>query len=164
MRRILPIAILMLACALPALAESRATGDLGLRQWGVRLGVGADPDQAIGGFQFDLGDVADRLRLEPNVELGVGDDHTVISLSAPVHYRFDVDSDLEPYAGGGLSVAFDFRDLPSGSDKDDEDVEIGFRFIGGVEWRLKDGKEFRIELSLHAGLVHDAEVMAVWSF
>ena len=143
----------------PVFAAGADHDDSGLEAWGVRLGVGNDPDQIIVGVQFDLGQIVDRVRFEPNVELGFGDDHTILSASAPVHYLFDVDAKVQPFAGGGVSVAYIDHDHGG-----DEDTEIALKLIGGVDWRLRNDRGFRLEFDLHLGDVYDAQVMAAWSF
>jgi hypothetical protein len=138
---------------------------MSLQTWGFRIGVATEPDQAVGGVQFDLGEIVRRLHLEPNLELGVGDDHTVLSGTVPVHYRFDAGAaNVEPFAGGGVALAYIDRDLPRRSRGDDQDVEIALKLIGGLDWPLSSGRRFRLELDLHAGDIYDAQMMASWSF
>ncbi len=104
--RMLPILAILALAAWPAAAE-----EFGYQGWGVRLGVADDPDQGVAGLHLDLGEIVDRLRLAPNLELGLGDDHTILTLTIPVHYRFAVEAPVRPYAGGGLALGFVDRDL-----------------------------------------------------
>ena len=67
--------------ATPALSE-----DIRYRGWGPRVGVANNPDQLLGGAHFDFGEFSPNVRFLPNVELGVGDDHTVVSVTGPAHY------------------------------------------------------------------------------
>jgi hypothetical protein len=129
--------------------------------WGLRIGVADDPDQVVGGVQFDLGEIVDDLVLRPDVELGVGDDHLVLGATAPVHYRFQPDTDFVPYAGGGLTLSVVDRDTRG---NDDTDVELAVKLIGGLEWPLESGRAFSVELQLVFGDPHDFEVLAGWSF
>ncbi len=164
MRRTVSALVVVLAAILPALAQQpRSQQGLHLVGWGPRVGVASDPDQIVGGVQFDLGEIVPNLRFVPNAEIGLGDDHTILSVTAPVHYRFRVDAPLTPYVGGGLVVGFVDRDLPEPV-RDDRSIEIGAKAIGGVEWRLRGGARFALELDLHASDVYDAQVMTSWTF
>lgn len=143
----------------PALAGDRLQG------WGPRVGLTSDPDQAIGGIHWDLGKVHSQLRFMPNVQIGFGDDHTILEGTAPVHWMFKkVEADFTPYAGGGLSLAWVDRDLPANSNADDTEVELSLKAIGGLEWRLRDGTDFFVELNLGIGDIHDFQVVAGWTF
>ena len=150
-------------------SESRdpaySTGsDIGWRGWGVRAGVTDDPDQVVGGVHFNLGEFVRHLRFQPDVQLGVGDDVTTIYGTAPVYYRFGTETRFTPYAGGGVSLGFVDRDLPASSNADDTDFEIGGKLTGGLEWPLEGDGAFFVELSLGFGDIHDAQIVAAWSF
>jgi len=136
-----------------------------LQGWGPRVGLASDPDQAIGGFHWNLGKVHSQLRLVPNVQLGFGDDHTIVEGTAPVHWMFnEVEADFTPYAGGGLAIAWIDRDLPPQSNADDSEVELALKATGGVEWRLRNGTDFFVEVSILAGDIHDFQAVAGWTF
>src|SRR4030095_5524374 len=89
------IGLVLLALAIPASAQQ-----MGYYGLGPRVGVSSDPDQFVGGMQFNFGDFVPRLRFQPNFEVGVGDDFTIITVTAPVHYRFKVDANGVPPPGG----------------------------------------------------------------
>ena len=165
-RMTLCLLILAFAFAAPALSEERDEDserlkDFGPHGWGLRFGVGDDPDQVIGGAQWDFGEFK-AVHLEPNLELSIGDDHLTLAGLFAVHYRFRYVEQFRPYAGGGLGVAVDHFDPPGSSS--DTDLDIGFRAIGGFNWALKSGKEAFVELSFGLGFVNDIQVMGGWSF
>jgi hypothetical protein len=54
--------------------------DVGYRGWGPRVGVTMDPDQVHFGAHIDSGNLARHIRLQPNVEVGIGDDLTLVAL------------------------------------------------------------------------------------
>ena len=54
---------------------------------GVRAGASADPDQFYAGVHFETSELAEHLRFRPNVEVGVGDDVTLIALNFEFTYR-----------------------------------------------------------------------------
>ena len=56
--------------------------------WGARVGLSSDPDQGYGGVHFNLGEFAKNVRFRPSVELGFGDDQTLLQVLAEVHYVF----------------------------------------------------------------------------
>ncbi len=146
----------LLAAALPAAASA----EMGFYGWGVRLGLAEDPDQFVVGFQQDLGEFAERLRFQPSLELGLGDDHTIVVGTLPVHYRFKTSSSVTPYAGGGLQVAWIDREKRR---RDDSEVEISPVILGGVEWSLRSGNDLFLELHL-AGDAHDTKLVVGWMF
>ena len=141
-----------------------AGSDIGWRGWGLRAGVADDVDQVVGGAHFNLGEFVPHLRFQPDVQLGAGDDHTTLYGTAPVYYRFGSETRFTPYAGGGVSLGFVDRDLPEGSNADDTEFEIGGKVTGGMEWPRPQGQAFFLELSLGFGDVHDAQLVAAWSF
>jgi hypothetical protein len=138
------------------------TDDFGLRGWGPRVGLAADPDQVVAGVHFDLGEFAPRVWFQPDVVVGFGDDVRSLVASAPVWYRFEgVSTQVTPYAGGALAVGL-FNVDKRGDD--DTNVEFGLQIGGGGEWRLNSGNRFLVELRLDFGDVWDAVVFAGWTF
>ena len=151
------VGLALCALAVPAFAQN-----MGYYGIGPRVGVSSDPDQIIGGVHFNFGEFVPHLRFQPNVELGFGDDFTILSATAPVHYRFQVDAPVVPYAGGGLTLAFVKFDPDNGDS--DTDFEIGAKAIGGVEWPLSGNNAFFVELNVGFGDIQDVQVMAGWMF
>ena len=152
---------LLLMSALPAGAG------LGFYGWGPRLGVGDDPDQIIIGLHQDFGEFVERVRFQPNFELGLGDDHTIASITLPVHYRFAVEASVVPYVGGGLLVAYIDRDLPSGhkgKGGDDSGLDLAPVVVGGIEWRMGKSSDMLLELTVAGGDSHDAKILVGWIF
>jgi hypothetical protein len=153
--------VLVSACflgllALPTLAEA----DLQYRGWGIRAGVGDDPDQGIVGAHWDLGTLTTNLRFMPNFELGFGDDHTIAGVTLPLHYVFPVGGSVAPYAGGGPLLAYIDRDKP----RADSEFEIALALAFGVEWALKSQNRLFLELDLATGDAHDAKFLFGWTW
>lgn len=165
-RTIVGIGVSILLLALPGIDAAQSAGSgIGLREWGMRAGLGVDPDQALVGLQWDLGEFVSNLRFQPDIELGVGDDALTFYGTAPVHYLFNVDAGFTPYAGGGVALGLVNVDLPEeASDDDDTSFEAGLRAVGGLEWERKNGKPFAVELNLGIGDVHDFQVKVWWNW
>jgi hypothetical protein len=103
-KTILCTLIFSLLCALPALAFNRGAGFKGI---GPRVGLTLNPDQIHVGGHIDFGDIADNLMMLANVEVGFGDDITLISPSFEMDYRFRSDwGAWTPYLGGGIGPIF----------------------------------------------------------
>ena len=145
-------------------SQASGSSGIGYQGWGLRVGMTDDSDQVVGGAHFNMGEVVDHLRLQPDIQLGSGDDHTTIYGTVPLYWRFDTATRMTPYAGGGLALGYVEVDLPPGANGDDSEFELGARATGGLEWPRGAGQAFFVELSLGFGDVHDATVMAAWSF
>lgn len=146
------------------LAPPLAAQHLGVASAGPRAGFGDDPDQFLVGFAFDLGEVAPRLRLQPSFDLASGDDDfAAISLLAPVHYRFPALGAFNPYAGGGLQLAYlDFGDRFRGRGRGSTDFDIAPVVVGGFDIPLGRGTglhRLSIELELGGGEAYDARIV-----
>jgi hypothetical protein len=117
----------LLLTALPAAAQ-----DLGVRSFGVRGGLAANPDQFAFGAHVDLGRLNESLRFQPSAELGWGNGVLLGSANFDLHYLFGGHR-YRPYAGGGLGLnAIDVRNgFGQGSGLDLEPV---VNLVGGLEW------------------------------
>jgi hypothetical protein len=85
---------------------------------GVRAGASIDPDQFYAGAHFETGELAERLRFRPNVEVGVGDNVTLVALNFEFTYRLPPTAPRLPralsmwhlYVGAGPALnIFKFR-------------------------------------------------------
>jgi hypothetical protein len=156
---------LLLLCLAACAATAPAAAQFGAPAgWGLRLGVTDDPDQVVGGFHVSFGDVVPRLRLQPSLELGSGDDTTVLTLTLPVHYRVAVTPPWRPYFGGGLVLSSIERDPPRGGPDEEDEFDIGPVLVGGVEWPLAGGRDLLLELNLGGGESYDAKVVVGVTF
>jgi opacity protein-like surface antigen len=119
--------------------------------WGAQAGLSSDPDQVYGGVHFNLGEFAKDVRFSPTIELGFGDDQTVLQILAEVHYVFSGVPVWKPYVGGGLGLTYVNYD--DDHPKDGSDTAISLNPIGGIETMLNQGLKFFFELKL--GLVDE---------
>ena len=96
------------------------------QEFGVRAGASVDPDQFYFGGHFQTEPLVDNLRFRPNVEIGVGDDQTVVAFNLEFAYFFPTKNPWHLYAGGGPALNVISRN-------DDTDAEGGFNILVGVE-------------------------------
>ena len=125
-------AVLVLAAG-PAQAETT---------WGPRAGMSFNPDQIVlgGHVQFPI---ATSLYLVPNADLAFGDDLFTIGLHGDLAYRFQSESSVRPYLGGGFSYYnYDSDGGGSGS-------ETGVGVLGGVWLNANGSTPFFIEGKLY---------------
>ena len=107
---------------------------------GLRAGFSANPDQFFFGGHYVTKPVWDRLRFQPNVEAGFGDDRTVVAFNMEFGYWMPVSPDWHAYVGGGPAMNL-FSS--SGSGEDDVgpgfNVCLGLRRRGGLFFEMKVG-------------------------
>ena len=149
-------------CGIASLVH--ADGGFGYSGWGPRVGVSVDPDQAFGGIHLDLGEFAPNVRFQPNAELGVGDDQVVLALNLEASYLFPVNQSWMPYVGGGLGINYVNFDEPRGRSGDDDDTDLGFNVLGGVQRVRSSAPDLFMELKLGLSDSPDVKIMFGWTF
>jgi hypothetical protein len=98
---------------------------------GLRIGISADPEQVYFGAHANVAEVVPKLWFRPNVEVGVGDDRTLVTLNGEFVYHFTIHArEWRPYIGAGPAVVIASRDTATGRDTD---VGPGFNFLLGIE-------------------------------
>ena len=136
--RVLTGAILA-AClwAAPALAQGR--------QFGVRGGVSADPDQFFIGGHYETKPIVERLTFKPNIEIGFDDDSVLAALNFEFAWTIPVkNKPFSVYFGGGPAVNIFNRDDEGQGDSDN--VGPGFNFMLGLQ--LNQGLFFEVKLGV----------------
>ncbi len=121
---------LVLFSATPALAQDG----------GIRGGISVDPDQFYFGGHLETSPLIDRLYFRPNVEVGFGDDLTLIAANMEFVYKFTTRRPWNLYAGGGPALNVYMFD---GDGDNDSETEAGVNFLVGVE--QSSGLVFRIQ-------------------
>ena len=132
-------------------AMAQETSGIGFEGWGVRAGLSSDPDQVYGGVHLDLGEFYKDVRFRPTVEVGFGDDQTLVQMAGEVHYVFSQYQAWKPYAGAGLGLTYINYD--DDHPQKGSDTEASLTAIGGVETDLKQGMKLFFEFKV--GLAHD---------
>ena len=126
--------ILLITCVLAMAAATASAADIGLRG-----GLTSGPDQFHIGAHTDLGTVLPPMRLVPNVEIGFGDNFTLISLNGDLIYDFAG----SPFgAGGELALQFWDHDV-AGSD-----TELGLSALADYRLGMSNGKTLLLEVKL----------------
>jgi hypothetical protein len=97
---------------------------------GIRAGFSANPDQFFFGGHYVTGPVWNRLRFQPNVEAGFGDDATVVAFNAEFGFWMRLNAGWNAYFGGGPAVNVVSRD-----GKDGTGVEPGVNVLAGIRYR-----------------------------
>ena len=151
-------AILLASILLLILPSSTSADGLAYRGWGPRVGVSVNPDQLVVGFQLDLGELVKKLRFQPNVDIGYGDDALFVGGYLGAYWYFQNDGSWDFYAGGDLGVSW--QDFDSGG----SDLDVAFNAVGGVETRLRSNNRFLIELKIGIVEEPDFKLMVGWTF
>jgi hypothetical protein len=97
---------------------------------GIRGGISVDPDQFYFGGHLETSPLIDRLYFRPNVEVGFGDDLTLIAANMEFVYKFTTRRAWNFYAGGGPALNIYMFDNDG---DDDTNTEAGLNFLAGVE-------------------------------
>ena len=96
---------------------------------GIRGGISVDPDQFYFGGHLETSPLVDRLYFRPNLEVGIGDELTLIGANMEFVYKFTRSRGLNLYAGAGPALnifMFDEGD-------NDAETEAGFNILVGAE-------------------------------
>src|SRR6188508_3100794 len=94
---------------------------------GIRGGISIDPDQFYFGGHFETSPLVDRLYFRPNLEIGIGDDVTLIGANMEFVYKFTRNRALNAYAGAGPALNIFMPD------EGDTSTDAGFNILVGAE-------------------------------
>jgi hypothetical protein len=157
---IILMALTLAPGAARAARESDPGSDIGFRGWGPRLGVSINPDQFHFGAHLDFGNFARHVRFQPNIELGLGDHVTLLTINAEAAYRFLSSWEVwTPYLGGGLGV-----NVKSFNNSNNSETDLGVNVLAGIEKGLSSGDRFFLEAKFSLNDVPDAKVTVGWTF
>ena len=157
---------LLLVAALVLSPVAAQAGAPAVVSGGPRVGLSSDSgtDQIVLGGQLSLPEFAPDWSFVPSLELGFGDDASVIALNfdALYHLRF-ADSDWRPYLGGGLGVGFVSVDLPPPY-HDASDTVVGVNAVMGFSVPTNSGDHWFAELRLGLGDLPDLKIIGGFNF
>jgi len=109
---------------------------------GFRVGYTADSfDQVFVGVHARAAELKQNLAFQPSLEVGFGDDVTLVAGNADIFYEF---SEFETalwsfYAGGGVLISW--GDYASASD-----WNVGLGIAGGARYKISEGKRLFSEV------------------
>ena len=133
------MALAALLWAAPAMAQGR--------QFGVRGGVSADPDQFFVGGHYETRPIVDKLTFKPNLELGFDDESVLAAINFEFAYTIPIErKPFSVYFGGGPAVNIFNRTGGGGGEGDEDHVGPGFNFLLGLQ--LNQGLFFEIKLGV----------------
>jgi hypothetical protein len=104
---------------------------------GIRGGISIDPDQFYFGGHLETAPLVDHVHFRPNLEIGFGDDVTLLAANMEFVYKFSSRRDANLYAGAGPALNIYMFD-------NNTETEAGFNFLVGVETRRGVFFEFKI--------------------
>lgn len=146
---VLALAI-MLAAGSSALAQEEPSG-LG---FGLRAGMGLDPDQFVVGAQFSLGKSLKIFRVVPSVDAGFGNSLTTIDFNADFLARLLVEgTSIGFYGGGGPTLAF--IDRSGGGSR----WEFGLSLVAGIQVPIISKKATNLEARFGIGDIPDFRLL-----
>jgi len=90
--------------------------------------MSVEPDQVYFGGHLETSALVDRLHFRPNVEVGFGNNLTLLTANMEFVYKFPASGGWGLYAGGGPALNIYMVD-------DDSSSEAGVNFLVGVENR-----------------------------
>ena len=151
------LALVLLAGANLSIAGTRP---FGLHGAGPRVGVTINPDQLHFGGHLDLGDLAPQLMVFPAIEIGVGDNLTVVAPMFDIDYRFRNDwGSWNPYVGAGVGPVF------VSAHRGGSDSQLGLSMQGGIQRRLTSQSGFMfLEMKFKLVDYPDVKFTLGWCF
>jgi hypothetical protein len=114
---------------------------------GFRVGYTGDEAKQIHfGGHARVAEIARNLAVQPSIELGFGDNTTLLAGNADLFYEF---SELATsmwgfYAGGGVVLSYVNVDVPEGFDG--SSTNVGLSVAGGARYNVAEGKHLMGEI------------------
>ena len=71
---------------------------------GIRVGASLDPDQFYFGGHIETEPLAEHIHFRPNVEVGIGNNATVVAINFELAYKFATQKAWHPYAMAGPAL------------------------------------------------------------
>lgn len=133
-RFVTAVSFLLATGFLLAAADSSSAQSLG-----VRGGATMNPDQIHFGGHYESPALIENLHFKPNIEIGVGDDTTLVAANFEFVYKFGEYGDWRFYAGGGPAVNFYSFDELDGQTEGGVNALIGAESRQGLFFEIKLG-------------------------
>ncbi|HVP14707.1 MAG TPA: hypothetical protein VMS88_04125 [Terriglobales bacterium] len=131
---------------------------------GFRFGVSLSPNQFAFGGQLAIREFAPDWSFHPSLELGVGDNQTVIQPNFDAYYRLHLQGTTwQPYVGAGIGLAFISEDRPFPEARHDE-TDVGLNAVFGFDVPTTSGSQWFTELRLGLGDIPNLKIMGGFNF
>ncbi len=130
------------------------------------MGVTIDPDQFHIGGHVAFGEIYPGWIFQPNVEVGIGDNLTIVAINLETIYKFsETVGEMGLYGGLGLGVNFIEYDVDEDRDfrRDDDDTELGLNLIIGLD-KTVNRDSFFGEFKVGLGDSPDFKLTFGWTF
>jgi hypothetical protein len=112
---------------------------------GIRGGASLDPDQFYFGAHYETSPLVEHLRFRPNVEVGIGNNLTLVALNFEFAYWIPIrNQPWNLYVGGGPAINVYRVDADRAPFGDNTEAEGGFNFLLGIGHR--DGLFFELKV------------------
>ena len=109
------------------------------QQAGVRAGVSGDPSQFYLGVHYESTPILDNLRFKPNLEIGFGDDLTLVALNFEFAYSIPLNnSPWNLYVGAGPALNI-YRFRGDSNSQGGFNILLGLQHSRGLFTELKVG-------------------------
>jgi hypothetical protein len=156
-----PFIALALLAMLPLAASAGS-----FSSYGPELGFSQSPDQFVVGGHLKWNSVAPHLDFAPGINLGLGDNLTLVTFNGDFHYRIVSNTSWQPYVGGGVGIHFASADngFAGGRNTADSNMHAGGHFIAGATIPTQGKSNFFTELKLGFGDSPDLKAIAGWNF
>jgi hypothetical protein len=110
------------------------------QSFGVRAGASANPDQFFFGGHYETRPLMEHLTFRPNIEVGFGDDVTLVAFNIEFAYWIDLkNKPWKVYLGGGPAANLYDSD-------NNTDLQGGFNLMVGAQHRGGLFGEFKVGL------------------
>jgi hypothetical protein len=134
---------LMLLLVLTTSVFAQSSPKFGFLGWGPRAGMTVNPDQFHIGAHILIGSSASPVIFQPNIEIGFGDNVTLVTINGDVLYTFRSTSSLWRPALGG-EIGFTSTSFKHGGSNSDLSLSI----LGQISKRLTNGNEILLEAKI----------------
>ncbi|MBM3779578.1 MAG: hypothetical protein FJW23_15290 [Acidimicrobiia bacterium] len=151
----------LVACGVATLVLAAVPGAAAAQGVGVRAGVSADPDQFVFGGHLETDPLVEALLFRPSVEIGLGDNLTVIGLNVEFAYKVPIENGpWNVYFGGGPALNIWNRDDdlpgPGGTNTGGGfNILVGLGHAGGLFGEFKVGAIDSPDLKFLVGFTFD---------
>jgi hypothetical protein len=106
---------------------------------GMKAGASFDPDQFYFGGHVETGRLADEWRFRPNVEIGLGDEVTLVGINLEFIYSFPSTREWNLYAGAGPALNIIDAEASSPASEGGLNFLAGLAHQGGLFGEVKFG-------------------------